>query len=111
MADLEQQLQSMLSDPELMSRLFSMAGALGGSAPAQNPPQQPSQTSLPFDPGAMQHMMALLQQIRLEPRQQQLLSALAGYLPPNRLRKLEKAMQSAKIARFAAMTASRSQGR
>lgn len=118
MADLEQQLNSMLSNPELMNQIFSMANALGGSSPGQtqsqpNPNSQQNFSSMPFDPNTVQQMMNLMRQTQLEPRQQNLLHALRGYLPGDRIAKLEKAMQAAKIARLAAssMGTSQNQGR
>lgn len=118
MADLEQQLNSMLSNPELMNQIFSMANALGGSGPTQSSPAanqntQQNFSSTPFDPAALQQMMNMMRQMQLEPRQQNLLHALKGYLPGDRIVKLEKAMQAAKIAKLAAssMGSSQNQGR
>ena len=99
MAELEQQRQSLLSSPELLNQLFSMAGSL--NQPRQTPPA-PQETAMPFDPAALSKLMELMRRTRLEPRQQQLLQALGAYLPGDRVRKLEKAMQAARIAKFAA---------
>lgn len=118
MADLEQQLNSMLSNPELMNQIFSMANALGNSGSGQTSPvpnQNSTQNyaSMPFDPSSIQQMMNLMRQTQLEPRQRNLLQALKGYLPGDRIGKLEKAMQAAKIAKLAAssMGSSQNQGR
>ena len=112
MADLEQQLQAMLSNPELMNQLFSMAGSLGASR--NPPPSQPQAVpaSAPFDSGTVRNLMALMKRTQLEPRQAELLRALGGYLPADRIEKLRRAMLAAKIARYVAGAFSEStQGR
>lgn len=117
MAEFEDKLNSILSNPALMSQIMSMAGSMGQSqsqAPPSPPPQQqqqsqPSGGGLPFDPAAMQSMMALLKSTQIDQRQQNLIKALDGYLPEDRLQKLAKAMQAAKIAKYA--SSALSQGR
>ena len=99
MAEFEEKLQSILGNPELMGQIMSMAGSLN-QQPAPPPPQQPP-TGLPFDPGAMAGMMQLLKATQLEPKQHQLIQALRGFVPDDRLVRLEKAMQASLIARFA----------
>ena len=97
MADFEQQLNSLLSNPALMQQLSSMAGAMGMGAP-QSPSQNPQPS---FDPQMLQSLRQMMVGTRLEPRQQELLRALGAYLPPDRVRRLEKAMQAAKLASMA----------
>ena len=55
----------------------------------------------PFDPGAMAGMMQMLKATQLEPKQRQLIQALRGFVPEDRLVRLEKAMQASLIAKFA----------
>ena len=99
MAEFEEKLQSILGNPELMGQIMSMAGAMNQQPP---PPPPPSQNAgLPFDPSAMAGMMNLLKATQLEPRQRQLIQALRGFVPDDRLVRLEKAMQASLIARFA----------
>ena len=98
MAEFEEKLQSILGNPELMGQIMSMAGAM--NQPQQPPPPQP-QAGLPFDPGAMAGMMQMLKATQLEPRQRQLIQALRGFVPDDRLVRLEKAMQASLIAKFA----------
>lgn len=100
MAEFEEKLQSILGNPELMGQIMSMAGAMNQQPPQPAPPQQ--STGLPFDPGAMAGMMQMLKATQLEPRQRQLLQALRGFVPDDRLVRLEKAMQASIIAKFAA---------
>ena len=108
MADLEQQLGSILSNPELMSQLFTMAGNLGA---AQPPPQAtPQSSSGSPESDSIQNLMELMKRTQLEPRQAELLRALGGYLPADRLEKLRRAMLASKIARFASSAFSRSSG-
>ena len=100
MAEFEEKLQSILGNPELMGQIMSMAGAMNQQQPPPPPPQQPT-AGLPFDPGAMAGMMQMLKATQLEPRQRNLIQALRGFVPDDRLVRLEKAMQASLIARFA----------
>ena len=99
MAEFEDKLQSILSNPELMGQIMSMAGAMNQQPSAPPPPPQPS--PMPFDPGAMGKMMAMLKATQLEPKQRNLIQALRGFVPEDRLVRLEKAMQASLIAKFA----------
>ena len=114
MAEFEDKLNSILSNPALMSQIMTMAGSMGQSPPPpppppQQPPKGPVPDGLPFDPGALQGMMSLLKSTQIDQRQQKLLQALEGYLPQDRLKKLATAMQAARIAKYAsgALTQSR----
>lgn len=126
MAEFEDKLNSILSNPALMGQIMSMAGSLGQpqSQPASpDPPAQPvfqqqsqfqpqsqSQSSggLPFDPAAMQGMMQLLKSTQIDQKQMNLVKALEGFLPDDRRQKLVKAMQAAKIAKYASSALSQS---
>ena len=102
MAEFEEKLNSILSNPELMGQIMSMAGAMNQQQPASPPPPpQQSFGAMPFDPGAMAGMMQMLKATQLEPKQRQLIQALRGFVPEDRLVRLEKAMQASLIARFA----------
>lgn len=105
MAEFEDKLNSILSNPALMGQIMSMAGSLGQQndppPPPPRPEPKPQGGGLPFDPVAMQSMMHLLQSTQIDRKEQNLINALQCYLPPDRLEKLTKAMQAAKIARFA----------
>ena len=101
MAEFEEKLQSILGNPELMGQIMTMAGAMNQQQQPPPPPQPQPQAGLPFDPGAMAGMMRLLKATQLEPRQRQLIQALRGFVPDDRLVRLEKAMQASLIARFA----------
>ena len=105
MAEFEDKLQSILGNPELMGQIMHLAGAMNQQQPSPPPPQQPP--GLPFDPGAMAGMMQMLQATQLEPRQRNLIQALRGFVPDDRLTRLEKAMQASLIARFASSAMNR----
>ena len=102
MAEFEEMLNAVLSNPELMGQILSMAGSLNQQQAAP-PPPPPSANfgSMPFDPGAMAGMMQMLKATQLEPRQRNLVQALRGFVPEDRLVRLEKAMQASLIAKFA----------
>ena len=102
MAEFEDKLNAVLSNPELMGQILSMAGSLNQQQAAP-PPPPPSANfgSMPFDPGAMAAMLQMLKATQLEPRQRNLVQALRGFVPEDRLVRLEKAMQASLIAKFA----------
>ena len=102
MAEFEDKLNAVLSNPELMGQILSMAGSLNQQQSAP-PPPPPSANfgSMPFDPGAMAAMLQMLKATQLEPRQRNLVQALRGFVPEDRLVRLEKAMQASLIAKFA----------
>ncbi len=102
MAEFEDKLNSILSNPDLMGQIMSMAGSMN-----QPPPQPKPQTSLPFDPSAMAGMMQMLKATQLDQKQCQLLQALRGFVPEDRLVRLEKAMQASLIAKFASQAMSK----
>ena len=103
MAEFEDKLNSILSNPDIMGQILSMAGSMNQqSTPPPPPPPQPANFgAMPFDPGAMAGMMQMLKATQLEPRQRQLIQALRGFVPEDRLVRLEKAMQASLIAKFA----------
>ena len=102
MAEFEDKLNAILSNPALMGQIMSMAGSLGQSE--SPPPPQPApapSAGMSFDPAAMAGMMQLLRSTQIGQREQRLLQALDGFLPKDRLEKLMKAMQASKIAKYA----------
>lgn len=100
MAELEEQLNSILSNPQMMQQILSMAGSFAQQPPPA--PKPPENQGLPFDPGAMQGMLELLRGTQLEPRQRNLLGALGAYLPGDKISRLQKAMQASRVAQYAA---------
>ena len=101
MAEFEDKLNSILSNPDLMGQIMAMAGSMNQQQPGPPPPQPTGFGGMPFDPGAMAGMMQMLKATQLEPKQRQLVQALRGFVPDDRLVRLEKAMQASLIAKFA----------
>ena len=100
MAEFEDKLNSILSNPDIMGQIMSMAGSMNQQSAPPPPPQQ-SFGSMPIDPTAMASMMSMLKATQLDPRQRNLIQALRGFVPDDRLIRLEKAMQASLIAKFA----------
>lgn len=115
MAEFEDQINSILSNPQMMQQIMAMAGSMSQqqSVPAApSPPPQPSQPAanqLSFDPTSMQKMMEILRGTQLDSRQQNLLKALGAYLPQDKITRLQKAMQASKVAKFASSALNRQQ--
>lgn len=106
MAGLEDQINSILSNPQMMQSIMAMAGSMG-TPPA---PEPKPQAQMPFDPAAMQSMMTLLRSTQPDQKQQQLLQAMGAYLSGEKMARLQKAMQAARIARFASSALSSGKG-
>lgn len=116
MEGIEEKLGSILSNPEMMNSIMSMAKALGQSqsepAPQQPaPPKQNPQKPMPSigknELEMISRISSLSQQTSLDRQEQALLKALNPYLSQDRLSKLEKAMHAAKMARFATLALDR----
>ena len=116
MEGMEEKLGAILSNPDMMNTIMSMAKALGQSQPPTEPSPQPKQEppqqkpSPPPSKGPplgrnelemISRISALSRQTGLARQEQALLKALHPYLSRDRLSKLEKAMHAAKMARFA----------
>lgn len=119
MDGIEEKLGSILSNPEMMNTIMTMAKALGQSPP-EPAPQQPSpakqpplqqKASPPIGKNELEmisRISSLSQQTGLDRQEQALLRALNPYLTRDRLNKLEKAMHAAKMAKFATIALDRS---
>lgn len=111
MDDLEQKIQSVLSDPEQMQQVLNMARALGVSIPesgehkAREQETPPPEQDIPPQAGVdalSEPVSQLLQQAgKLEKRQENLLNALKPFLKPNRREKIDRAMQVARLSHLA----------
>ena len=104
MDNLEEQLGSVLSNPEMMQKIMAMAQSLGAPQPSEPaPPPPPTETALPnIDLGMIQKLSGIMGSTNIDREQRALLSALSPYLSPMRLRKLENAMRASRLAGFAA---------
>ena len=126
MAEFDEKLNSLLSNPEAMAQIMQMAQSLSGGQ-AQQPPQQPLQQpvrpapppppaqapppsggDLPpslsgppggIDPTMLTKLLPLIQELgsQNDSNARQLLYALRPYLKPERQEKIERALQLARL--------------
>ncbi|MBE6943933.1 MAG: hypothetical protein E7453_06690 [Ruminococcaceae bacterium] len=105
MAGLEEQLNAVLSNPQMMQQIMAMAQNFSPppqeSPPPPAPPPQQEANPLVFDPAMLQKLSGLMGSGGVDKNQQHLLRALGPYISQSRVAKLEKAMQAAKMARLA----------
>ncbi len=100
MSELEDRLNSILSDPEQMARISSLAQTLmggQGEAGAAPPPGQelPTENALPGK------LMSLLSRQGEDAEKRALLEAMKPYLSEKRRGKLDRAMRFARLAHLA----------
>ena len=91
MDNMEQKLGTILGNPKMMEQIQAMAQSLTGSPDTE--PQDGSSPDL--------SVLGNLGGLGIDGNQQALLSALTPYLPGDRVKRLEKAMRAAKMARAA----------
>lgn len=104
MSELDEKLNSVLSNPQLMQQIMAMAQSLGSGhpEPEELPKQDPPPSSLPNpDPAMLQRIAGMAQSTGVDRNQRALLAALGPYLSRDRVGKLEKAMRAAKMAALA----------
>ena len=106
MSELEEKLGSILSNPQMMQQIMSMAQAMGQvqseDAQFSDVSVQPETSPIPqIDPAMLQMLSGFMQQNNVDQNQQTLLQALSPYLSHNRVEKLERAMRAAKMASLA----------
>ena len=94
---MEEKLGAILSNPQMMQQIMSMAQAM--SPPPEAKPE-PAPPALP-DFSVMQKLAGVTRQSGIDKNQQALLRALSPYISRERSAKLEKAMRAAKMARLA----------
>lgn len=102
MDDMEEKLGSILSNPQMMQQIMSMAQSMGSQSGEKT--EQPSKQENFFpeiDMATIQKISGLAQKSSIDKREQALLRALGAYLSKDRIGKLEKAMRAAKIAKIA----------
>lgn len=114
MDEMEDKLSSILSNPQMMQQIMTMAQALGQSQPQVQPePPSPTKPALQpmntgMDAAMLQKVYNIARQSGIDKNQQALLKALGPYLSRERIVKLEKAMRAAKIAGLASTALSTS---
>ena len=107
MNELEEQLNSILSDPEQMEKIAGLARSLmggGDSAAPQRPPEEQG-----IDASLLQKMSSLMHSGG-DGREQALLKAMAPYLSEKRRGKLDHALQLARLARIAQLAIGKTGG-
>jgi hypothetical protein len=111
MADLQDTLGAILSNPQMMQQIMSMAQAFGQSSgqkqepppaapPVAPPAAVPALSGMP-DTAMLQNIYSMAQQSGIDPQQKALLKALEPYLTVQRIAKLERAMRAAKLTSLA----------
>lgn len=99
MSEMEERLNSILSNPDMMNQIMSMAQSMGASQPSAPPPKS---DPLPgIDLNMLQKLSGIAQNSSVDKNQQTLLQALAPYLSRDRIGRLERAMRAAKMAKLA----------
>ena len=101
MSELEEKLNSVLSNPQLMQQIMSMAQNFNTTSQKTETPQIPTESLPQIDISMLQKLSGIAQKSTIDSNQQSLLKALRPYLSRERISKLEKAMRAAKMAQFA----------
>ncbi len=103
---IEDKLNNILSNPEAMAQIMSLAQSFGGgqSQPEQSPPpSSPPPLALPnMDESFVRGIMQMMQQSqKTDSRQEALLCALKPYLQPERREKIDRAIRIARLSQLA----------
>ena len=110
MSELDEKLNSILSNPAMMQQIMSLAQALNQSETQRQstnstaPPQQnaePASREPAFNPNLLNKIAGLMERGSIDKNQESLLKALGPYLSRQKLQKLERAMHAAKMAGIA----------
>ena len=105
MDDIESKISQVLSDPQSMQKIFSIAQSLGvGSAEESSQKEETPAADSPLLPdlSMLSKIGTLLQsQAPAESRHTQLLNALRPFLRPERQQSLDRAMRMAKLSNLA----------
>lgn len=101
MDDLENKLGAILNDPDMMQKIMSLASTLNAPPPAPEPPKSEPVQQPQIDLSMLQKLSGLAGQSSIDKNQKNLLHALSPYLSRQRINRLEKAMQAARLAKLA----------
>ena len=102
----EDKLNQILSDPDSMAKIMSLAQSLGREQSAPPPPPAPPrpQPLPPPDDAFVKGILRLMQQAQhTDKRQEALLCALKPYLAPERQAKIDEALRIAKLSQLAGL--------
>lgn len=114
MAEFEDRLNALLSDPNSMAQILQLAQSLGGGGPESVPPPRQSAPPPPpasaaqnplssllggVDPAALARLLPLIQELSAPQNgnSRALLYAIKPYLKPARQDKVERALQLARV--------------
>ncbi len=117
MDQLQEGLGAILKNPEMMQKIMALAQDFERSGPGPEAPpcKQEEQAAPPpaaeVDMALVRKLMGIAGRSRIDADQQRLLKALEPYLSRQRLVKLERAMQAAKMTSAATALLGASQGR
>lgn len=108
MSEMEEKLGQILSNPQMMQQIMSLAQAMNAGqsqpqdAPKSAPAPPPASQAIPdVDFRALQSLAGMARQGGIDQNQQSLLKALSPYISQSRINKLERAMRAAKMAGLA----------
>jgi len=101
MAEFDEKLNSILSNPDAMSQIMKLAQSFSDPPP---PPRQTQESASPppfggMDPGLMMKLLPLVQELGggQDSNARRLLYALSPYLRPERQSKIDRALQLARL--------------
>ena len=102
MSDLEEKINTLLSDPTQMENISRLAARFMGQGEGEDAPAQPASSLAPgFDMDMMARMGKLLSGAGGGSDKSALLQAMSPYLAPKRREKMEKALKFARVAKIA----------
>jgi len=106
MDEMEEKISEILGNPKMMQQIMAMAQSLGSNQETRTTHQDTSESSTPvssIDPAFIAKLSGLAGSTSIDQDQRALLIALKPYLSQERVVRLEKAMQAARIARIASV--------
>lgn len=101
MEQLQEQMNAILSDPQMMQTIMGLAQSMNNQQQEQPKAQAPANEDL--DIAMLQKITGFAQKSRIDSNQKNLLNALGPYLSSERIGKLERAMRAAKLAQLASV--------
>ncbi|MBQ5583707.1 MAG: hypothetical protein IIU74_03100 [Ruminiclostridium sp.] len=103
MAEFEDTLNAILSDPDTMGQIMALAGKLGGGDPPPQTQEPPPEQPFPLpDLGQVGKLLELVQSCQGPDRQTMaLVNALRPFLRPDRQEKLDRALRMAGLSQAA----------
>ena len=97
MSELEEKLGQVLANPQMMQQIMSLAQTLGKNTQDKAPEPE---KQMP-DVSMIQNLAGLVGSTGVDPNQKALLRALTPYVSRDRVHKLERAMEAARMAQLA----------